>query len=92
VVGWYPEGDVYFDYDTNTKGIACACVTCFTSAAYGDVDGDGDQSILLYTHPSIDQSEACNSALWSGNGTPQQRPNGDWIYDEVTVSVLADDF
>jgi prepilin-type N-terminal cleavage/methylation domain-containing protein len=92
VVGWRPEGDVFFDYDTNTKGIACDCESCFTSTAYGDVDGDGGLSLLLFTHPSVDQTESCNSALSPGEGTPQKGPNGNWLWDQVNVSILGDDF
>jgi prepilin-type N-terminal cleavage/methylation domain-containing protein len=49
LLGWRPEGSTYFDYDTNAalgpNGWA------FTSAAYGDTDGDGFVSAFLYVHP-----------------------------------------
>ena len=56
LVGWAPEGDVFFDYDTatpaNPLGGSCgAAVAAFTSTAYGDLDGDGLISILVFTHP-----------------------------------------
>ena len=54
-VGWTPEGDVFFDYDTNTPPSAmggCTCTqACFTSTAYGDLDGDGNMSIVMIAHP-----------------------------------------
>jgi hypothetical protein len=40
----------------------------------------------------VDETESCNSALNAGEGTPQTGPNGNTIWDEVTVSILADDF
>ena len=56
------------------------------------MDGDGDLSLLLYTHPNVDQTASCTSALNAAEGTPQTGPNGNTIWDEVVVSVLADDF
>ena len=57
-VGWVPEGDVFFDYDTATNanplaGTCAAGAPKFTSSAYGDLDGDGLLSILVYTHPDL---------------------------------------
>jgi prepilin-type N-terminal cleavage/methylation domain-containing protein len=91
-VGWYPEGSVFFDYDTNTGGFAsCACKTCFTSTAYGDVDGDGAISIIMYTHPNVDATDSCTSLYYSGKGIPQIR-NGSTVYDEPILVTGADDF
>jgi len=49
VLGWLPEGAVYFDYDT--AAINGPNGPRFTAAAYGDIDGDGATSVVLYTYP-----------------------------------------
>lgn len=55
-IGWAPEGEVYFDYDTATPAVPwaanCTCTeSCFTSTAYGDLDGDLVLSAVIYAHP-----------------------------------------
>jgi prepilin-type N-terminal cleavage/methylation domain-containing protein len=91
-VGWYPEGQVFFDYDTNTGGFAnCICPSCFTSTAYGDVDGDGSISLIIITHPNIDQTQSCTSLYFPTKGIPQIR-NGSTVYDEPVLAVDGDDF
>jgi len=92
-VGWFPEGNVFYDYDTNTGSFtgACNCDTCFTSTAYGDVDGDSSVALIMYTHPNIDYTDACTSLYFSGQGIPQIR-NGQTVYDEPVLVVGADDF
>jgi len=51
-VGWAPDGDVFFDYDTVVSGFAgCSCSTCFTATAYGNLDDDGFMSEFVYFHP-----------------------------------------
>lgn len=92
-VGWVPDGDVYYDYDTATPAnAACTCVdSCFTATAYGDLDGDGLVSAMMYVHPDVAGND-CASALFGytapvdGTGSP--------IHDEVArvVTLLADDF
>lgn len=57
-VGWAPEGDVFFDYDTATNtnplgGTCAAGAPKFTSSAYGDLDGDGFLSIIVFAHPDL---------------------------------------
>jgi prepilin-type N-terminal cleavage/methylation domain-containing protein len=47
VLGWQPEGAVYFDYDT----VIGPGGTSYTAAAYGDTDGDGFVSVFLYVMP-----------------------------------------
>lgn len=53
--GWRPEGSVAYDYSVNdgSVGPACGCVAgnCFTAAAYGDVDGDGNVALVLLARP-----------------------------------------
>ncbi|MCP5044892.1 MAG: hypothetical protein GY944_28020 [bacterium] len=92
-VGWFPEGNVYYDYDTNTAPFTggCACPTCFTSTAYGDVDGDGAVALIMYTHPDINAVSWCTSLYFPGVGIPQIR-NGDTVYDEPVLVVGGDDF
>ena len=91
-VGWYPEGGVFYDYDTNTGGFAdCACPTCFTSTAYGDVDGDGSVSLIIITHPNVDETDSCTSLYFPTKGIPQIR-NGTTVYDEPVRVVAGDDF
>ena len=93
VVGWHPLGAVYYDYDTNTGGFSsgCSCTTCFTSTAYGDVDGDGSVALIMFTHPNVDQTAACSSLYFAGQGIPQIR-NGNLVYDEPVQVVGGDDF
>lgn len=92
-VGWYPDGRVYYDYDTNTGGYSgsCNCTTCFTSTAYGDVDGDGSVALVLFTHPNVDVTDSCTSLYFSDQGIPQIR-NGGTVYDEPVLVAGADDF
>lgn len=56
-LGWQPEGSPWFDYDS-TEGNA-GDGERFTAAAYGDVDGDGNISVVMYVSPDK-----------AGNGEP----------------------
>ena len=85
-VGFRPEGNVYYDYDVNP---ACGCVACFTATAYGDVDGDGNVSALMYVHRD-DLGGVCPDGLGLGLGTPIE--NGGPVYDQVAWNAAADDF
>jgi prepilin-type N-terminal cleavage/methylation domain-containing protein len=54
LVGWTPEGNVYFDYDTcapGGAGCACTCTVCFTAAAWSDLDDDGSMAGYVYFEP-----------------------------------------
>jgi prepilin-type N-terminal cleavage/methylation domain-containing protein len=90
-VGWVPDGDVYFDYDTATPDlVACTCVdSCFTASAYGDLDGDGLVSALMYVHPDATGGD-CPSALWGYSAPVDAVLNP--IHDEVARVTLADDY
>jgi prepilin-type N-terminal cleavage/methylation domain-containing protein len=89
-VGWTAEGNVFFDYDTNSGNISagCTCTKCFTLTAYGDIDGDNAQSAIMYVHPS--GASECKSTLF-GYATPVDA-GGAPIYDMVAPNASKDDF
>ncbi|HEB90149.1 MAG TPA: prepilin-type N-terminal cleavage/methylation domain-containing protein [Deltaproteobacteria bacterium] len=94
LVGWVPEGDVFFDYDTSVPGGAfgpgCACASgCFTATAYGDLDGDGGLSVVTYVHPDA-LGQACSTMIL-GYLTPVDI-NGNDMIDQPARVVAADDF
>jgi prepilin-type N-terminal cleavage/methylation domain-containing protein len=98
-LGWQPDGDVFFDYDTATaadplNGNCGACVEgCFSASAYGDLDGDGLFSILILAHP--DPTGAfCTTGLVAGGGPylPPLAPDGSRMLDQVARVTAADDF
>ncbi len=93
-VGWVPDGNVFFDYDTATPADpltgTCTCTeSCFTSAAYADLDGNGSLSVLLYTHP-----DRLGGFCETGQGDNQSPPiqAGARAFDEVARVLVADDF
>jgi len=90
-VGWTAEGNVYFDYDTNSGGLGagCTCTRCFTLTAYGDIDGDNSQSAIMYVHPDGLGNE-CKSSMF-GYTTPVDAANQP-IYDMVASNASNDDF
>ena len=85
-IGFRPEGNVYFDYDVNT---ACGA-SCFTATAYGDVDGDGFVSALMYVHPD-GLGGVAGAGLGLGLATPIE--NGVPVFNQVSWNTAtADDF
>jgi len=92
-VGWTPDGDVFFDYDTSTPadpmGGTCFCTdSCFTAAAYGDLDGDGLLSALIYAQP-----DAVGDYCTTGNqNLAPPLLNGSRAVSQVTRVIGADDF
>jgi prepilin-type N-terminal cleavage/methylation domain-containing protein len=93
-VGWVPDGDVFFDYDTATAADpllgTCTCVDgCFTAAAYGNLDGDASLSVLLFTH-----ADAAGGFCETGQGGNQSPPlnGGSRMFDQVARVLAADDF
>jgi prepilin-type N-terminal cleavage/methylation domain-containing protein len=59
-LGFRAEGSVWYVYDVNTPVGLCPCPSgaCFTSAAYGDSDRDGNIAVVAYFHPD-DAGVAC---------------------------------
>ena len=72
-VGWTPEGDVFYDYDAVSTSVFngasadhpdCGCSGCLTLSAYGDLDGDGSQSMVVYFQPD-ELGNVCNTGLFN---------------------------
>jgi hypothetical protein len=90
-VGWTPDGDVFFDYDTMVDGFGgCSCATCFTATAYGNLDGDMFMSEFVYFHP--DQAGGWCGVGVSGNGPPTDPVTMDVQWDTVVRHPTSDFF
>jgi prepilin-type N-terminal cleavage/methylation domain-containing protein len=87
-LGWAPEGDVFYSYQSN---VCCADGMCFTASAYGDVDANGFPSAVMYVEPkrADGTTTECPAGLF-GFGTPIG-PGGK-IFSEVAVQRSADEF
>jgi len=94
-LGWRPEGQVFYSYDTNTGATPCTCTTCFTATAAGDVDDDDLNSAVMYVHPETAPGGAvigeCPSGLF-GFGTPIDFVTGNPVYDQVAVQRSLDEY
>ena len=94
-LGWHPEGKVFYSYEATTPLIvsglskSCNCTICFTATAYGDVDGDGDVSALMYVQP--EGAGAC-AALFENFGTPTRLGTNTPVYNEVAVQRMTDEY
>jgi len=93
-LGWKPEGEVYYSYETNTSD-GCTCDLCFTATAYGDVDNDGNPSAVMYVEPERNSAGgivgSCPALLF-GFGTPTTLGGGAPIYNQVAVQRTTDEF
>lgn len=93
-VGWKPDGDVFFDYDTATPGPlggACLCAAgCFTATAYGDLDGDNLLSQVAYFQ--TDESGAACPTLINGFLPPLDPVSLIPIVSQVARILGADDY
>lgn len=95
LLGWAPEGSVFYDYDScsaaGTAGCSCTCATCFTASAWGDLDDDGSRAAIMYVEPSL-AGDVCPSAYFSL--PPPVDSGGNDILQQVTirVGVDSDDF
>jgi len=94
-LGWKPEGQVFYAYDTNTGATACTCTMCFTATAAGDVDDDDLNSAVMYVHPETTAEGVvlgeCPSGLF-GFGTPIDSQSGLPVYDRVAIQRSLDQY
>jgi prepilin-type N-terminal cleavage/methylation domain-containing protein len=96
-LGWAPEGEVYYSYETNTPevpGSGCTCDVCFSATAFGDVDDNGQVSAVMYSHPEPDGGggyDECPARLfpfWA----PTRLGTTNSVYDEVAVNRSNDEY
>ena len=96
-LGWEPEGNVHYSYQSNTS-TGCSCSFCFTATAYGDVDGDGQVSAVMYVSPQRDHDGTIIGSCLSGLpspldfGPPTRLTDGKGVYDEPAVQRIADEY
>ena len=97
MVGWRPEGNVFYSYEINsTRGCDAGCTdaTCFTVVAHGDVDGDGSLGAVVLVHPLKDASGTaigeCRTAIGLF-GNPVQPVTALPIHDEPAVPLAGAD-
>ena len=95
IVGWKPEGNVFYSYDVFSQcgGGCTGDQTCFTVTAHGDVDGNGRVGEVMFVHPMTDSSGNpvawCNSRI--GNFPPPvSAATGQDIYDEPAIQLSTD--
>jgi type IV pilus assembly protein PilA len=90
-LGWAPEGGVFYDYDVNVDMGVCPQLDCFTSAAYGDLDGNGALSVVMYVRPDAMGNQA--TTLLAGMlGAPVEPATGRVIINEVATNFAADQY
>lgn len=88
-VGWRPEGHVFYDYEVAID--EAGCPGCMTVTAYGDVDGDGNLSLVQYVVPMPDLSAWLPSIIEPGTGVPL-RPDGTPLFDQVAWNDASDKY
>ena len=97
-LGWKPEGDVFYSYESNTGATACTCTLCFTATAYGDVDGNGKVSAMMYVEPQRGSDNAILGECRSGMdgaldfGPPTRLGSATGVYNEVAVQRITDEY
>lgn len=96
-LGWEPEGDVHYAYQSNAT-VSCSCTLCFTATAYGDVDADGIVSAVMYVAPQREGDGTITGSCLTGLpspvdfGPPTRLIDGTNVYDEVAVQRSTDEF
>ena len=96
-LGWEPDGDVHYSYQSNSTN-NCTCTVCFTSTAYGDVDADGKVSAVMYVEPQRDNNGAITGSCQSGLpspldfGPPTRLDTGANVYSEVAIQRTTDEY
>ncbi len=96
-LGWSPEGQVYYSYQTNTS-TNCSCTLCFTATAYGDVDGNNKVSAVMYVEPQRNADSSILGECRSGMGgvldfgAPTRFGSVTGVYNEVAVQRITDEY
>lgn len=90
-LGWHPEGGVFYSYEANTSTNCGGCTSCFTATAYGDVDGDGLGSAVMYVESLVVGGVRLECEALLGFGTPTDI-SGTPVYEEIAINRSTDDF
>ena len=90
-LGWHPEGAVFYSYEVNTSTNCGGCDLCFTATAYGDVDGDGLGSAVMYVESKFEGGTRLECEALLGYGTPTDI-TGVPVYSEVAINRQTDEF
>lgn len=90
-LGWTPEGAVFYSYEVNATTNCGGCTTCFTATAYGDVDGDGLGSAVMFVESVVEGGVRLECEALLGFGTPTDI-NGTPVYGEIAINRSTDDF
>ena len=90
-MGWHPEGAVFYSYEVNATTNCGGCTTCFTATAYGDVDGDGGGSAVMFVESLIQGGVRLECEALLGFGTPTDI-NGLPVYGEIGINRATDEF
>ncbi len=91
ILGYNPEGPVYFDYEVNVDLGQCPLSDCFTASAYGDVDGNGFFSLIQYVQPNLNGNFS-SSVLFPALGIPAEAITGRVQDSEVAQHGGADPY
>jgi type IV pilus assembly protein PilA len=79
VLGWSPEGEVYFQYEVVAAAASGAPgLDVFTAAAGADLDGDGTGQLWGYVRALPDRSNGQASTLAGGAGATPCPGTGTW--------------
>jgi type IV pilus assembly protein PilA len=96
VVGWRPDGDIYYTYEIESDCGGCTETTCFTVVAHGDVDANGLYAQVILVHP-MRNSGGAPVAQCAGSGMPLPATGiptdpvtGIPLYDEPAPYLLVD--
>jgi type II secretory pathway pseudopilin PulG len=82
-LGFLPEGGVRYSYEVNTN---CACTNCFTATAFGDVDGNGLVSAVMY----VKRGGGSCTALLYPYGPPTDPVDASPIYEATGINRSTD--
>ena len=89
VVGFNPDGAVFYTYDVNVDLGQCPQQDCFTATGYGDADSDLQLSLVMYAQPNANGNVSLNP-LYPGFGLPLDPISGNQRTNEVAVNYQAD--
>jgi hypothetical protein len=90
VLGFRPDGAVFYTYDVNVDIAQCPLRDCFTASAYGDADGNLALAVVMYVQPDASGLAWSLSALEPGVGLPLDPISSQPRFNEVAVNYVAD--